>query len=71
MASIKSIFSFVVLALALICSALSGIAEAGGDKGGDVIIIGADGGAGNGGGFGGFGGGAFGGGNGKFWSFFV
>ena len=57
MASIKSILSFFVLVLAFICSTLSGVAEAG-DKGGDVIIIGADGGAG---GFGGGSGGAFGG----------
>ena len=65
MASLKSIFSFFLLAVALICSALSGIAEAG-DKGGDVIIIGADGGPNGGGAFGGNGfGGAFGGANGK------
>ncbi|KAH9394043.1 hypothetical protein TYRP_021170 [Tyrophagus putrescentiae] len=49
----QGLFSFFVLVVALICSTMSGVAEAG-KKGGDVIIIGG-GGGGGGGGFGGFG----------------
>lgn len=49
------IFSTFVLVVALLCSTMSGLAEAG-KKGGDVIIVGSGGGGGGGGG-GGFGGG--------------